>query len=89
MLTLAVVLYLPNHVVTVSKRAYYYFAGDKVLGDASRTAASRVGETASKASEAMLGAASGLAGAAYQAAVNTTAAAQSAISEAAENLGWT
>lgn len=88
MLTLACVLYLPNHVSTISRRVYYYFAGDAPLFDASRTAASHIGDTASKASEAVFGAASGIAGAAYQAAVNTTAAAHDAMSQAAENLGW-
>ena len=84
MFTLAVVLYLPNHVATVSRRAYHCFAGDNTS-----SMASHLGDTASKASEAVLGAASGIAGAAYQAAVNSTAAAQSAVSQAAENLGWT
>jgi hypothetical protein len=84
MFTLAVVLYLPNHIATVSRRAYYYFAGENPA-----SMASHIGDTASKASEAVLGAASGIAGAAYQAAVNSTAAAQSAVSQAAENLGWT
>ena len=73
MLTTACVLYLPDHVSTISRRVYYYFAGD----------------TASRASEAMLGAASDIAGAAYEAAVNTAAVAQEAVSQAAENLGWT
>ena len=89
MLTLACVLYLPNHICTISRRAYYYFAGDAVLSDASRTAASQLGGTASKASEAVLGAASDLAGAAYHAAVNTASVAQEAVNQAAENLGWT
>jgi hypothetical protein len=78
MLTTACVLYLPDHASTVSKRVYYYFAGD-----------AHIGGTASRASEAMFGAASDIAGAAYQAAVNTAAAAQEAVSQAAENLGWT
>jgi hypothetical protein len=89
MLTTACVLYLPDHVSTVSRRLYYYFAGDAAIMDASRTAASHIGGTASRASEAMFGAASDIAGAAYQAAVNTAAAAQEAVSQAAENLGWT
>jgi hypothetical protein len=74
MLTTACVLYLPNHVSTISRRVYYYFAGDISAG---------------KASEAVLGAASDLAEAAYRAAVNTTVAAKEAMSQTAENLGWT
>ena len=89
MLTTACVLYLPDHVSTISKRVYYYFAGETTLTDASRTAASHIGGTASRASEAMFGAASDIAGAAYQAAVNTAAAAQEAAGKAAEGLGWT
>lgn len=89
MFSIATVLYLPNHILTISRRAYYYFAGDTTLVDTSRTAASQLGDTASKASEAMLGAATELAEAAYQAAVNTATAAQEVVNQAAENLGWT
>ena len=89
MFTLACVLYLPDHLATISRRAYYYFAGEAPLSDTSRTAASQSGGTASKASEAVLGAATDLAEAAYQAAINTATAAQDAVNQAAENLGWT
>ena len=88
MFTIASILYLPDHVCTISRRAYYYFAGDAVLKDASRTAASQIGGTASKASEAVLGAATEIAGALHQAAVNTATAAQEAVNQAAEGLGW-
>ena len=88
MFTIACTLYLPNHIYEISLRAYYYFAGDAATGDASRAAASQLGESASKASEAVMGAASDFAGAAYQAAVNTASAAQEAVNQAAENLGW-
>jgi hypothetical protein len=88
MLTTACVLYLPDHIATVSRRVYYYFAGDAEFMDASRTVASQLGGTASKASEALVGAASDLAGAAYQAAVNTAVVAQEAANRAVENLGW-
>ncbi len=76
MLATACALYLPNHISTMSTRVYYYFAGDV--------------ETAvgGKGSEAALDAASDLAGAAYQAAVNTAAVAQDAATRAAEALGW-
>ena len=86
--TVASILYLPDHIVTISRRAYYYFAGDgdNHLVD---TAASQLGDTASKASEAVLDAATELAEAAYQASANTVAAAKDAAKEAAENLGWT
>jgi len=93
MLATACILYPPDHVSTISKRLYYYFAGDTTLTDASRelsrTAASHIGGTASRASEAMFGAASDIAGAALKAAVNTAAAAQEAAGKAAEGLGWT
>ena len=89
MFTLACVLYLPNHVCTIARRVYYYFAGDAALSDASRIAASQLGGTASKASEAVVGAATDIAEAAYQAAINTAAAAQEAVNQAAENMGWT
>ena len=74
MLATATILYLPDHVVTVSKRTYYYFAGETTIETV-------LGDTASKASEAMLGAAT----AAYHATVHTAAAAQEA---AAEAMGW-
>ncbi|KAK3705772.1 hypothetical protein LTR37_013079 [Vermiconidia calcicola] len=73
MLTIATVVYLPNHVATISRRVYYYFAGDAVVSDTSRTAASQLGDTASKASAAALGAAT---------------AAQEAVNQVTENLGW-
>lgn len=88
MLLTASILYLPNHIVTISRRAFYYFAGDTSLGDASRTAATQLGDTASKASEVVLGAATGLAEAAYEAAVHTAAVAQDAMTQAADTLGW-
>ena len=81
-------LYLPDHILTISRRAYYYFAGDAALAGASRNAAAHIGGTASKASEAVKGAATDLAGAAYQAAVYSAAAAQEAVNQAAEHLGW-
>jgi hypothetical protein len=84
MFSIATVVYLPNHVAIISRRLYYYFAGDAELLDNTRTVASSFGGSASKASEALVGAASDFAGAAYQAAVNTAEAA----TRAAENLGW-
>jgi len=86
--TIACVLYLPDHVVTMSRRAYYYFAGDAALFDLPWHAAGSIGCKASRASEAMLGAATELAASAFHAAANTTAAAQEAVNHAAETLGW-
>lgn len=76
-------LYLPNHVVTMSRRAFYYFAGDAQLADASK----HLSNTAIKASEAVKDTATDLAGAAYQATVHTAMVAQEAVNQAAENLG--
>lgn len=88
MFTLACILYLPDHILTISHRSYYYFIGDAALSNLPWQAADTIGNTASKASEAVLGAATGLAETAYQAAVNTAAAAQEAVNQAAETLWW-
>ncbi|KAK0249640.1 hypothetical protein LTR91_010609 [Friedmanniomyces endolithicus] len=53
MLSTACILYLPDHVVEVSRRGYYYFAGD--------APPEHFGEVAAKASEAVRDAATGLA----------------------------
>lgn len=81
MFSIMCVLYLPNHIATISRRTYYYFAGDVAV-------AAHIGGSASKASEAVMGAATDLAGAAYDAAMNTASAAQEAVNQAAEHLGW-
>jgi len=75
-------LYLPNHIVTMSRRAFYYFAGDAQLADASR----HLGDTAIKASKAVEGAATDLASAAYQATGRTAMVAKEAVNQAAEHL---
>jgi len=76
-------LYLPNHIVTMSRRAFYYFAGDAQLADASR----HLGVTASKASEAVGSTATDLAGAAYKATALAATVAQGAVDQAAEHVG--
>ena len=86
MFTIGCILYLPNHLATVSRRVYYYFAGDVDI--TSRNVAVQLGETASKASEAMIGAATDLADAAYKATINTAAAAQAAAERTVERLGF-
>jgi hypothetical protein len=87
MLLIASFLYLPNHVMTMSRRTYYYFAGD-ATHSISRQAAETLRETATKAGEAVLGAASDVAETVYSAAMNkTTDAAQAAASEVAEAVG--
>lgn len=79
MLLIATILYLPNHIMTISRRTYYYFAGDATIST-SRQAAG----TATKAGTAVLDAATTWAQTAYQAAMNkTAAAAQEVASEAA------
>lgn len=50
--------------------------------------AAHIGDTASKASEAVMGAATSLADAAYEAAMNTASAAQGVVNQAREGLGW-
>ena len=79
MLSTACILYLPDHVVEVSRRTYYYFAGD--------TAPDHLSEAASKVSEAVVGAATDLAGSAYTAAMDKAATAQGAVSQVAESMG--
>ncbi|KAF2770764.1 hypothetical protein EJ03DRAFT_381763 [Teratosphaeria nubilosa] len=88
MFTLASVLYLPNHIMKMARRSFYYFAGDAALSDLSWQAAGTLGQNASKASEAVMAAATDFAGTAYHTAVNTAAAAQEAVHQAAEGLRW-
>ncbi|KAH9832808.1 Pfam:DUF3317 [Teratosphaeria destructans] len=88
MFTLASVLYLPNHIMTMARRSFYYFAGDAALSELPWQAAGILGQNASKASEAVMAAATDLAGTAYHTAVNTAAAAQEAVHQAAEGLRW-
>ncbi|KAK5118644.1 hypothetical protein LTR85_008109 [Meristemomyces frigidus] len=73
MITIAITLYLPNHLSMIMRRGYYYFAGEAAISDISAQAAS----TAGKASEAVFG----LAETAYQATVDTMEAAQEAVSQ--------
>ncbi|KAI7216752.1 hypothetical protein KC333_g4654 [Hortaea werneckii] len=93
MFTLAVVLYLPDHILTISRRGYYYCAGvggtwteSSTTSSSSTTtllipaAADKLGDGAHAASGAVVE----LAGSAYQVAVNTAVAAQ----EAVTGLGW-
>ncbi|KAI7237467.1 hypothetical protein KC330_g3173 [Hortaea werneckii] len=91
MFTLAVVLYLPDHILTISRRGYYYCAGVGGTWTESSTtsstttllipaAADKLGDGAHAASGAVVE----LAGTAYQVAVNTAVAAQ----EAVTGLGW-
>ncbi|KAI7518782.1 hypothetical protein KC331_g21026, partial [Hortaea werneckii] len=94
MFTLAVVLYLPDHILTISRRGYYYCAGvggtwteTTTSSSSSSTttllipaAAGKLGDGAHAASGAVVE----LAGSAYQVAVNTAVAAQ----EAVTGLGW-
>ncbi|KAK4580192.1 hypothetical protein LTR86_000395 [Recurvomyces mirabilis] len=79
MLSTACILYLPDHIMTVSKRTYYYFAGDVAVGELSKQAV----ETATKASEGILSAAKTV----YDATANTAATAGEAVGQAAESLG--
>ena len=65
--------------MTVSKRTYYYFAGDVPVGELSKQAM----ETANKASDVVMDAAKTV----YDATMSTAATAKEAVSQAAEKLG--
>lgn len=89
MLTTACCVYLPSHILLISRRAYYYFAGgDATFLGASRTAASHLGGTAAKASEAVYDATANLVGAAFGAAANASAAAGEEVAgQVADSVG--
>ncbi|KAK0932775.1 hypothetical protein LTR29_015627 [Friedmanniomyces endolithicus] len=71
MLSTACILYLPDHVVEVSRRGYYYFAGD--------APPEHFGEVAAKASEAVRDAATGLAESVSSAAWGAASAGQEVV----------
>ncbi|PPJ58383.1 hypothetical protein CBER1_08071 [Cercospora berteroae] len=48
LLLIASVIYLPNHILTMSRRTYYYFAGDNLNSNANGGVAERVYGTASE-----------------------------------------
>jgi hypothetical protein len=75
MFSLATILYLPDHIVTISKRGYYYFAGELPVSDMSRDAAASLVDSASKATA--------MAARGHEAAVHTAEAAQEAM-----NWNW-
>lgn len=84
MLTICCVLYLPNHVATISRRAYYYFAGDAAVLEVSRQA---VG-LASKTTQATMSTTTGFAAEMYDAITQTMAAtAHEAASRGVEDIG--
>ena len=97
MFTLAVILYLPDHLLTISRRGYYYCAGVGSWTDTiTTTSTSSTGtspptllipaaaDKLGDSAHAASGAVVELAGTAYQVAVNTAVAAQ----EAVTGLGW-
>ncbi|KAK0269101.1 hypothetical protein LTR35_015010 [Friedmanniomyces endolithicus] len=71
MLSTACILYLPDHVVEVSRRGYYYFAGD--------APPEHLGEVAAKASEAVRDAATGFAESVSSAAWGAASAGQEVV----------
>lgn len=86
MVLLASILYLPDHLVTISRRAYYYCAGDY---NGPRHAAESLYGTATRAGDAMYDAATAWAHNAYQATLNksaTATVAAEAASQAAETI---
>jgi hypothetical protein len=74
MLTIATVLYLPNHVAIICRRAYYYFAGDAEL---SRNVAAQLGDKGRE-----------FAGAVVDAAASTKVVVQESVKGAVEGMGW-
>lgn len=68
MLMLAIFVYLPDHIGTISRRTYYYFAGEGAAGAGAVDVAQ---ETVAMAT--------GLASSAFQAAMHTVAVAQEAV----------
>jgi len=73
MTSIAAALYLPDHITTIARRAFYYWAGEGSAGNTTQKAAETLLETATKATAAVVDAATGLA---EQAAANGSAAAQ-------------
>lgn len=79
LLTLATCLYLPNHIVTMSRRAYYYCAGEMgelsnttgTLQDAAAKATSTALDVAAEASSTAMNAAQSFSRSAYDAAMET------------------
>ncbi|RMY72607.1 hypothetical protein D0862_14427, partial [Hortaea werneckii] len=97
MFTLAVILYLPDHILTISRRGYYYCAGagagtwteNSLSGGSTSTSTATLlipaaADKLGGGAHAASGAVVELAGTAYQVAVNTAVAAQ----EAVTGLGW-
>ncbi|KAM3422601.1 hypothetical protein BST61_g90 [Cercospora zeina] len=71
LLLIASVIYLPNHILTISKRTYYYFAGDNLLANVTNGAAvNTLGLGANGVAERVYGTASEWAQTAYQTAFN-------------------
>lgn len=75
MLTIATVLYLPNHIAIICRRAYYYFAGDAEL--MSRSVATQLGDKGREIADAVV-----------EAAVNTKVVVEEGVKGAVEGLGW-
>lgn len=73
MTSIAAALYLPDHIMTIARRSFYYWAGEGSAGNATQKAAETVLHTATKATAAVADAVTGLA---EQAAANGSAAAQ-------------
>lgn len=74
MTSIAAALYLPDHIMTIARRAFYYWAGEgSAASNATQKAAETVLDSATKATAAVVDAVTGLA---EQAAANGSAAAQ-------------
>jgi hypothetical protein len=87
MFLLASIVYLPNHIATISRRTYYYFAGDAALMTSSRHAAETLYGSATRAGDKVLDAAAGWAQTAYQAALNRSVTAAAVASRVPDVVG--
>ena len=73
MFVIACTVYLPNHIVTMFRRSYYYFVGgDAALLSTSRQAAESLYGSATRAKDAVLDAATEWAQSAYLVAKHRT-----------------
>lgn len=79
MLLLACIVYLPDHISTMSRRAYYYFAGEMALKELSWQAAETLQGTATSAADSIASVASELAHSAQTTAADATTAVQEAV----------
>lgn len=64
MLGIAAALYLPDHITIITRRSFYYWAGDASISNSTQKAADTIWQTAARATDAVASAVSGLSGSA-------------------------